>query len=187
LTIFVFFAKKLAFKTLNDTLNDISRHPPAQTGTDRHRHLPAQTGPDRTGPALTGLDRHMTGTDRPGLFYDVFDKNFLNILPSRAIQYKMSTKNVIKQPGPVGAGLVPVQSVQGRSVPVGTGLGRSVPVRCRLVPVPVPVPVDPAADWCRPVPTGAVKCRPVPMPLTDRKKRCRCFFYKMYAVYALYA
>jgi hypothetical protein len=89
------------------------------------------------------------GTDRPGLFYDVFDKNFLNILPFWAIQYKILIKNVIKQPGPV-------QSGQGRSVPVGAGAGwcRSVPVwasRCRLVLVPV----VPGAVQCRPVPTGA--------------------------------
>jgi hypothetical protein len=44
----------------------------------------------------------------------------------------MSIKNVIKQPGPVDAGLVPVQSGQGRSVPVGAGA-----VRCRPVPVPL--------------------------------------------------
>jgi hypothetical protein len=28
-----------------------------------------------------GTDRQKTGTDRPGLFYDVFDKNFQNIIP----------------------------------------------------------------------------------------------------------
>jgi hypothetical protein len=58
-------------------------------GTGRHRELPvpapasAPTGTDRPGPAPIGLDRHRsawTGTDRPGLFYDVFDKNFLNIM-----------------------------------------------------------------------------------------------------------
>jgi hypothetical protein len=53
----------------------------------RHRHLsaPVGTGRHRGLPALTGLDRHKTGTDRPGLFYDVFDKNFLNIMPIWAI------------------------------------------------------------------------------------------------------
>jgi hypothetical protein len=61
------------------------RHRPAQTGTDRPR--PAQIGPgrDRPAPAQTGLNRYKTGTDRPGLFYDVFDKNFLNIMPFWAI------------------------------------------------------------------------------------------------------
>ena len=73
---------------------------------------------------------------------------------------KILIKNVIKQPGPVGAGLVPVQSGQGRSVPVGAGAGwcRSVPVWAglgRLVPVPVPVPLVAGAVRCRPVPTGA--------------------------------
>jgi hypothetical protein len=61
----------------------------------------------------------------------------------------MSIENVIKQPGPVGAGLAPIQSGQGRSVPVGAGAGWC---RCRLVPVPVPV--VPVADRCRPMPTG---------------------------------
>jgi hypothetical protein len=43
---------------------------PVGTGDYRHRHRPA----------LTGMDRPKTSTDRPGLFYDVFDKNFLNIM-----------------------------------------------------------------------------------------------------------
>jgi hypothetical protein len=48
------------------------------TDTGRHRELPV--------PAPTGQDRHrylpaQTGLDRPGLFYDVFDKNFENIIP----------------------------------------------------------------------------------------------------------
>jgi hypothetical protein len=58
---------------------------PVQTGTDRPRPAPTGTGTYRHRPALTGLDRHKTGTDRPGLFYDVFDENFLNILPIWAI------------------------------------------------------------------------------------------------------
>jgi hypothetical protein len=55
---------------------------PVGTGNYRypHRHQPAPTGTDRHRPALTGLDRHKTDTDRPGLFYDVFDKNFQNIM-----------------------------------------------------------------------------------------------------------
>jgi hypothetical protein len=84
--------------------------------SQRHRSAPAGAGDYRPRPALTG-------TDQPGLFYDVFDKNFLNILPFWAFQYKMSTKNVIKQHGPVGAGLVPDQSCQGLSVPVPVGAG----------------------------------------------------------------
>jgi hypothetical protein len=36
-------------------------------------------------PAPTGPDRHKTGTDRPGFFNDVFDKNFQNIVPIWAI------------------------------------------------------------------------------------------------------
>jgi hypothetical protein len=55
------------------------------TGTGRHRPATTGTGTYRHRPALTGLDRHKTGTDRPGLFYDVFDKNFLNIMPIWAI------------------------------------------------------------------------------------------------------
>jgi hypothetical protein len=43
------------------------------------------TGTNRQRPTLTGLDRHKTDTDRPGLFYDVFDKNFQNIMPFWAI------------------------------------------------------------------------------------------------------
>jgi hypothetical protein len=32
-----------------------------------------------------GLSSVTTGTDRPGLFYDVFDKNFQNVMPIWAI------------------------------------------------------------------------------------------------------
>jgi hypothetical protein len=42
------------------------------------------------------------------LFYDVFDKNFVLNSPNRHDILKILIKNVIKQPGPVGAGLVPV-------------------------------------------------------------------------------
>jgi hypothetical protein len=72
----------------------------------------------------------------------------------------MSIKNVIKQPGPVNAGLVPVGA---GLVPVQSGQGRPVPVcagRCRLVPLSVPEVPD------------ADRCRLVPVPLTDRKKHC---------------
>jgi hypothetical protein len=100
------------------------------TGTGRHRGLPAPTGPDR----------QKYGTDRPGLFYDVFDTHFVLNSPKRYDILKILIKYVIKQPGPVGAGLVLVQSGQGRSVPIGA-----------------------AAGWCR---SG-------PVPLTDRKKRCK--------------
>jgi hypothetical protein len=84
-------------------------------GTGRHRHLPAHTGPDWTGPAQ----------DRPGLSYEVFDKNFVLNSPNRHDILKILIKIVIKQPGPVGAGLVPVQSGQCRSVsvPVVPGAG----------------------------------------------------------------
>ena len=51
-----------------------------RTGTGTYRHRPALTGLDRH---KTGLDRHKTGTDRPGLFYDVFDKNFVLNSPKR--------------------------------------------------------------------------------------------------------
>jgi hypothetical protein len=78
-------------------------------------------------PAPIDPDRHKTGTDRPELFYDVFDTYFVLNGPKRydilkiLIKYKMSINYVIKQPGPVGTSLVPVQSGQGRSGPVGTG------------------------------------------------------------------
>ena len=49
------------------------KHQPAQTGTDRNQ--PAPTSTDQHRPALTRLDRHKTGTDRSGLFCDVFNKN----------------------------------------------------------------------------------------------------------------
>jgi hypothetical protein len=55
------------------------QHPSAPDGTGRYRS--AQTDTDRHRPAPTGTDRHKTGTDRSGLFYDVFDKNFQNIIP----------------------------------------------------------------------------------------------------------
>ena len=55
------------------------RHRTATVGTGDyqywHRHQTAPTGPDQTGPAQ----------DRPGLYYDVFDENFLNIIPFWAI------------------------------------------------------------------------------------------------------
>jgi hypothetical protein len=58
-------------------------------GTGRHRSAPVPaptgTGTYRHRPALTGLDRQKTGTDRPGLFYEVFVKKFLNIMPFWAI------------------------------------------------------------------------------------------------------
>jgi hypothetical protein len=87
----------------------------------RHRSAPAPTGPDRHPPALTRLDRHKTGTDRPGLFYDDFDTHFVLNSQKRYDILKILIKYVIKQPGPVGACLVPVQSGQGRSVPAGAG------------------------------------------------------------------
>jgi hypothetical protein len=64
-----------------------------------YRGLPAPTGTGtyRNRPALTGLDR-------PGLFYDVFDKNFILNSPNRHDILKILIKNVIKQPEPVGAG-----------------------------------------------------------------------------------
>jgi hypothetical protein len=68
---------------------------------------------------------------------------------------KILIKNIIKQPGPVGAGLVPVLC---RSSPVRAGL-------CRLMPVPVGTGAG--------VGTGTPRCQPVPIPVTDRKKRCR--------------
>jgi hypothetical protein len=61
---------------------------PAPVAPDRHQPASAPAGPDRhqPAPALTGTDRHqpapaLTGTDRHRLFYDVFDSNFLNIMP----------------------------------------------------------------------------------------------------------
>jgi hypothetical protein len=68
---------------------------PAPVGTGdyrhRHRHQPA-TAP--------------TGTDRPGLFYDIFDTHFVLNSQKRHDILKILIKNVIKQPRPVGAGLV---------------------------------------------------------------------------------
>jgi hypothetical protein len=52
------------------------------------------------------------------LFYEVFDKHFQKIIPFWAIKYKMSIKNVIKQPGPVGSGAADrPQETLYRSVP----------------------------------------------------------------------
>jgi hypothetical protein len=116
-------------------------------------------------PAPTGPDRHKTGADRTGLFYDVFDTHFVLNSPNRHDILKILINYVIKQPVPVGTGhvpvgtgLVPVQSDQGRSVPVpvDADLGRSGPV------------VAGASAG-----TGSPQCRPVPVPLTDRKKRCK--------------
>jgi hypothetical protein len=79
----------------------------APVGTNRHR--PAQTG--------TGTYRHRpdwTGTDRPGLFYDVFDKNFVLNSPNRHDILKIPIKNVIKQPGPVWAGRCRLLPMKGR-------------------------------------------------------------------------
>jgi hypothetical protein len=75
---------------------------------------PAPTGPDRTGSAQ---DRH-----RPArVVYVVFDTHFVLNSPKRYDILKILIKNVIKQPGPVVAGLVPIQSGQGRSVPMPVG------------------------------------------------------------------
>jgi hypothetical protein len=46
---------------------------------------------------------------------------------------KIIIKNVIKQPGPIGTSLVPVQSGQGWSVSGGAGASTGSP-RCRPVP-----------------------------------------------------
>jgi hypothetical protein len=97
---------------------------------------------------MTGLDRYKTGTDRPGLFYDVFDKNFVLNSPKRHDILKILIK--------------PVRASQGRSVPGGVGRCRG---RCRLVPVgarlgrSMPVPVGADAD------AGSHRCRPVHMRL----------------------
>jgi hypothetical protein len=56
------------------------RHQPAPTGQDRHRYLPAQTG-----------------LDRPGLFNDVFDKNFENIIPFWAFIESFFLKTILAQ------------------------------------------------------------------------------------------
>jgi hypothetical protein len=108
------------------------------TGPDRHQPAPTGTGTDRHRPVLTGLDQHKTGTDRPGLFYDVIDTNFVLNRPKRYDILKILIKNVIKQLGPVMAGLcrcrlVPVYVGPGRSGPVGAGAGCP---RRRLYPVP---------------------------------------------------
>jgi hypothetical protein len=55
---------------------------PAPDGTGRYRSAPVGTGWHRSAPGTTGTG---TGTDRPGLFYDVFNKNFLNIMTFWAI------------------------------------------------------------------------------------------------------
>jgi hypothetical protein len=62
--------------------------------------------------------RRKTGTDRPGLFYDVFDTHFVLNSPKRYDILKILIKYVIKQPGPVVAG--PVRS---RPVCAGGGTG----------------------------------------------------------------
>jgi hypothetical protein len=64
------------------------------------------------------------------LFNDVFDTHFVFNSSKRYDILKILIKNVIKQPGPVGAGLVPVDVGRCRSGPTDT-------------------------DRCRPVPTGA--------------------------------
>jgi hypothetical protein len=61
-TIRFFQSRKFCIKILQRFLQSVS-----DTGTGRHRGL--------TVPATAP-----TGTDRPGLFYDVFDKNFRNII-----------------------------------------------------------------------------------------------------------
>ena len=121
-------------------------------GRDTNRPRSAQTGNDRHRPALAGLDRHKTGTDRSGLFFDVFDTHFvlngpkrydvLKILIKYVIKYKMSINYVIKS----------INYGPGRSVPICAG-------RYRCLMVPVPVLVVPGSDLCS----------PVPVPLTDRK------------------
>jgi hypothetical protein len=102
---------------------------------------------------MTGLDRYKTGTDRPGLFYDVFDKNFVLNSPKRHDILKILIK--------------PVRASQGRSVPVGVGRCRG---RCRLVPVGTRL------GRSMPVPVGAGRCRlvPMPMPVVTDVERCIC-------------
>jgi hypothetical protein len=51
------FLDKMSFYSVSCGLSAA----PAPTGTGTYRHRPA----------LTELNRHKTGTDRPGLFYDV--------------------------------------------------------------------------------------------------------------------
>jgi hypothetical protein len=62
------------------------------------------------------------------LFYDVFDTLFVLNSPKTYDILKILIKNVIKQPGPVGAGIVPV------GADAGAGIGS---LRCRPVPVPL--------------------------------------------------
>jgi hypothetical protein len=64
--------------------------------TLQYFHTGTGTGADRHRPALAGLDRHKTVTDRPWLFYDVFDKNFVLNSPNRHEILKILIKNVIK-------------------------------------------------------------------------------------------
>ena len=52
-------------------------------------------------PSQTGRF-NLYGTDRPILFYDRFDKNYLNFTPFWAIKDLIEIKNVIKQHGLVG-------------------------------------------------------------------------------------
>jgi hypothetical protein len=85
-------------------------------------------------PAPTGPDRHKTGADRTGLFYDVFDTHFVLNSPNRHDILKILINYVIKQPVPVGTGHVPVGT---GLVPVGTGLVPVQPDQGRSVPVPV--------------------------------------------------
>jgi hypothetical protein len=66
----IFKQNRLIQRFLRSVSGTGSRTAPVGTGDYRyrHRHQPAPTG-----------------TDRPGLFYDVFDKNFQNIMPIWAI------------------------------------------------------------------------------------------------------
>jgi hypothetical protein len=82
----------------------------------RHRYQPSPSGPDRHRPALTGLDRHKTGTDRPGLFYDFFDKNFQNIMPIMGYLIQSSYQKRADRYRPV-----PIGADRCRSVPTGAG------------------------------------------------------------------
>jgi hypothetical protein len=74
--------------------------------------------------SVSGTGRYRpdwTGIGRPGLFYGVFDTHFVLNSSIRYDILKILINHAIKQPGPVGAALLPVQSGQGRSVPVGAG------------------------------------------------------------------
>jgi hypothetical protein len=78
------------------------RSAPDSNGTNHPRT--AQTGTNRHRPALTGLDRQKTGTDRPGLFNDVFDTHFVLNTPKRYDILKILIKNVMGRSVPVWAG-----------------------------------------------------------------------------------